>query len=253
MRTTAEVLPICIYKVSRHETTSAKVDREEATNQENDGDVEHEGAETVEEEGEEADMVNLSHGDLGELPDQRNHTVHDGADGGEVVERNQRVHLEVGRAQESLDHGKSESLEDDTGNLVDDTNNDEVDFAHRRNDDTDDNSGDVEELFQVWRRHTQSPAGNQDGDGGGGLEHLNEGNGEVEIGQVAADQTQAEEDTNGDDGSQVDATGHLDSLSAIEKSRPAGQNLRNDGGKGKVVSREDNGIAWSRKASAHIV
>lgn len=253
MRTTAEVLPICIYKVSRHETTSAKVDREEATNQENDGDVEHEGAETVEEEGEEADMVNLSHGDLGELPDQSNHTVHDGTDGGEVVQRNQRVHLEVGRAQESLDHGKSESLEDDTSNLVHDTNNDEVDFAHRRNDDTDDNSGDVEELLQVWRRHTQSPAGNQDGDGSGGLEHLNEGNGEVEIGQVAADQTQAEEDTNGDDGSQVDATGHLNSLSAIEKSRPAGQNLRNNGGKGKVVSREDDGIAWSRKASAHIV
>lgn len=198
-------------------------------------------------------MVNLSHGDLGELPNQRNRAVHDGADGGEVVERNQRVHLEVGGAQESLDHGKSEGLKDDTSNLVHDTNNDEVDFAHRRNDDTDDNGGDVEELLQVWRGHTQSPAGNQDGDGGSGLEHLNKGNGEVEIGQVAADQTQAEEDTNWDDGSQVDAAGHLDSLSAIEKSRPAGQNLRNDGGKGKVVSREDNGIAWSQKASAHIL
>lgn len=240
-----------MHKVSSFETASGFGNK--ATNQENDGDVEHEGAETVEEEGEEADVVNLSHGDLGELPNQRNHTVHDGADGGEVVERNQRVHLEVGGAQESLDHGKSESLEDDTSNLVHDTNNDEVDFAHRRNDDTDDNGGDVEELLQVWRGHTQSPAGNQDGDGSGGLEHLNKGNGEVEVCQVTADQTQAEEDANWHDGSQVDAAGHLDSLSAIEKSRPAGQDLRNDGGKGEVVSREDNGIAWSQKASAHIL
>lgn len=246
---------MCI-ELAHFETASVEADREKkkTTYQENNGDVEHESAETVEEEGEETDVVNLSHGDLGDLPNQRNHTVHDSADGGEVVERNQRVHLEVSGAQESLDHGKSESLKDDTRDLVQDTNNDEVDFAHRRNDDSDDNGGDVEELLQVWRGHTQSPAGNQDGDGSGGLEHLNKGNGEVEVGQVAADQTQAEEDTDWDDGSQVDAAGHLDGLSAIEKSRPAGQDLGNDGGKGKVVSREDNGIAWSqKKESAHIL
>lgn len=214
------------------------------TYQENDGDVEHESAKTVEEEGEEADVVHLNHGDLGNLPDQSNHTVHHGADGSEVVQRHQGVHLEVSRAQQSLDHGESESLKDDTGNLVGDTNNDEVDFAHRRNDDTDNDGRDIEELLQVWLRHAQDPAGDQDSNGRGSLEHLDEGDREVEVGQVTADQTQAEEDTNGHNGSQVYAARHLNRLSAIEHSRPAGHDLGNDGGKGEVVSRENDGITW---------
>ena len=84
------------------------------TYQEDDGDVKHEGAETVEEEGEKANVVDLGHGASGNLPDQSDNTVHDSADGSKVVQRDQRVHLEVSRAQKSLDHGKSERLKDDT-------------------------------------------------------------------------------------------------------------------------------------------
>jgi hypothetical protein len=71
-----------------------------ATYQQNNGDVEHESAETVEEKGEQANVVDVIHGDLGNLPDQGNNSVHDSADRSEVVDRDKRVHLEVGGVQD---------------------------------------------------------------------------------------------------------------------------------------------------------
>lgn len=138
--------------------------------QEHDRDVQQEGAKTVQEEGEEANVVNLVHGDLGNLPDKSDSQVHDSADGGEVVDGYQRVHLVVGGAEQALDHGETQGLEDDTSNLVDDTNPDELDLSDRGNDDTNDNDGDVEEDLQVGLGNTKSPSGQQHGDGGGGLD-----------------------------------------------------------------------------------
>ena len=197
------------HDVLQH-TAEGKNDGRSLANQEDDGDVEHESAETVEEEGEETDVVDISHAALGDFPDESNDTVHDGADGGEVVERDEGVHLQVGRAEQTLDHGKTEGLEHDTGKLEQDTNDDKVNLANGGNDDTDDNGGDVEELLHVGGRDTQGPGSEQDSDGGGSLEHLDEGDGEVEVGQVTADQTQAEEDTDGNDCAQVDAARHFD-------------------------------------------
>lgn len=41
------------------------------------------------------------------------------------------------------------------------------------------------------------------------LDHLNKCDTEIEIGQVSAYEAQAEEDANGHNGAQVDASGHL--------------------------------------------
>ena len=109
------------------------------TYKEDDGDVKHESAETVQEKSEQTNVVDLGHGAVGDLPDESNNTVHDSADGSKVVQRDQGVHLVVGRAQQALDHGESESLENDTAHLEQHSNGHKVDFAHGRNDDTDDN------------------------------------------------------------------------------------------------------------------
>ena len=114
-------------------------------------------------------MVDLVHGDLGHLPEQRNQTVHGGADGSEVVQRNQGVHLELGRAQEALDHGETESLKDDAGDLVDETDPHKLDLADRGDDDTDDNGRDIEEDLEVRLGHAERPAGDEDSNGSGGL------------------------------------------------------------------------------------
>lgn len=217
-----------------------------ATDQQNNGDVEHESAETVEEEGEEADVVDVIHGDLRNLPDQGNNSVHDSADRSEVVDRDKRVHLEVSGAEQTLDHGKTESLEDDTSNLVQDSDQHEVNLANGGNDDTDNNGRDVEELLQVGLGDTEEPAGDEHSDGRGSLKHLDEGNREVQVRQVAADKREREEEANGDNGAQVDAAGHLDVLAAIKQRGEASHELCHNGREHLVVGRKDDGIACCR-------
>lgn len=118
-----------------------------------------------------------------------------------------------------------------------------MDFAKGRNDDTDNNGRNVEELLQVGGGNTEDPARDEDSNGSGGLEHLDESNREVEVCQVSADQTQTEKDTNGDDGAHVDARRHFDGLSAIKEVSPSSEDLGDDGRKGQVVGGEDNGVA----------
>lgn len=212
--------------------------------QQDDRNVEHEGAETVQEEGEQADVVDLVHGDLGDLPEERNHAVHDSAHGGKVVDRHEGVHLVLGRAQQGLDQVEADSLEDDTKDLEDETNPDELDLTEGGDYDTNDDGRDVEQHLHVGSSNAHGPTGQKHGDRGGGLEHLDEGDTEVQVGQVAADQTQTEEDTDGHNGAQVDAARHLDSLATIEEVGVAGQDLRHDRGKGQVVGSQDHGVAW---------
>jgi hypothetical protein len=49
------------------------------------------------------------------------------------------------------------------------------------------------------------------------FEHLNECNAEIEVGFVAKDQTETEEETNWQDSAKVDLTGHLVLFPTIEK------------------------------------
>ena len=57
------------------------------------------------------------------------------------------------------------------------------------------------------------------------LEHLDECNAEVEVCLITTYEAQAEENTNGHDGSQVHSTGHLDCLTAIKEGSGPGQDL----------------------------
>ena len=139
------------------------------TYQEHNRDVEQESAQSVEEEREETDVVNLIHAELGKLPEQGDHTVHHGADGSEVVQRDQGVHLELGRAQETLNHGKTQGLEDDASDLVDDSDPDKLDLSHRGDDDTNDDDRDIKEHLEVRLGNTERPAGDEHGDRSSGL------------------------------------------------------------------------------------
>lgn len=139
------------------------------TYQEHNRHVEQESAGTVEEEGEQANVVNIVHGHPGDLPEEGHHAVDEGAYGGEVVKGDQGVHLELGRAQEALHHGESEGLKGDASDLVDDTDPDELDLAERGDDDTNNNNRDVEEDSEVRLGDTKGPAGEKNRDGRGSL------------------------------------------------------------------------------------
>lgn len=60
------------------------------------------------------------------------------------------------------------------------------------------------------------------------LQHLNKRNTEIQVCFISADQAQAEEETDGKNGSEVDTTGHLDGFATIEKSGGSCEDLGHD-------------------------
>lgn len=159
--------------------------------------------------------MDLGHGDARHLPNHGDDEVHGGADGGEEVERHERVHPVLGRAEQALDQGEAEGLEDDAQQLEDEADQDEFYLADGRDDDADHNHGHVEERPEARLGDAHGPARQQHGDRGGGLEHLDEGDAQVQVRQVAEDEARAEQEADGHDGAQVDLARHLDRLAAI--------------------------------------
>lgn len=62
------------------------------------------------------------------------------------------------------------------------------------------------------------------------LEHLNQGNTEVEICLVAANKTDAVEDSDGDNCADIGANVHVDISAAVKETCGPSQNLRDDTG-----------------------
>lgn len=259
--TREEVLPICnpCVSVGRYHLGTT-----ETTYQEDNRHVQHERNNGVGQQREDTDVVHVVHGEVGNLEEQSSDTVHDSADGSEVVQGNQRVHLELSGAQQTLNHDQTDGLEDDTTELEEETDQDEPDLTERGDDDTNDDGGDVHQDLEVHGSNSHSPGGREHSDGHGGLvvmlallpflrrvavllfwfpaylEHLNESNTQVEIRNVTADQTQTEEETDGDDGTQIDTASHLDGLAAIEQGGGAGENLGHEGCKCQVPCCKNN-------------
>jgi len=113
--------------------------------------------------------VNVVHGDDRQLGEQENAAVHERAGGCVVVQRNERVHLELGRAEQTLNHAQTDSLEDDAAGLEEESSHDELDLAEGSNDDTHDNEGDIAERLHVRWVDTHAPGREQDGNRSGGL------------------------------------------------------------------------------------
>ena len=75
------------------------------------------------------------------------------------------------------------------------------------------------------------------------LEHLDERNGEVEVGHVTANERQREHDTNGDDSAQVDLASHGNLLARVEDGGEASEALGHQGRKAQMPCGEDNGCS----------
>lgn len=101
---------------------------------------------------------------------QADNSVHDGAGRRKVVERDERVHLELGRREELLHHDQAGGLESDSGELEEETNHDELDLAVGSDDYTEDDEGDVAESLHVRRGDAHGPGCDEHSDGSGGLD-----------------------------------------------------------------------------------
>lgn len=114
-------------------------------------------------------MLKIKKSHLRNLDYQCSETVHDGASRSKVVERDKRVHLELGRGEKALDHVQAHSFKGNTTELEENTGQDKLDLAKRSNDNTEHNDGDVAESLVVWRGGAHDPASDQDSNWSGGL------------------------------------------------------------------------------------
>lgn len=88
------------------------------TYQEDDRHVQQERNECVGQECEDANAVDVAHGHARNLNEHGDHAIDNSAGRRIVIQRDERVHLELGGAQHALDHDETEGLEDDTATLV---------------------------------------------------------------------------------------------------------------------------------------
>lgn len=192
------------------------------TYQENTRNVQKEGHKGVCKQNHRPKTVDICHGQAGQLDDGSEQAVRHRTRGGKVVERDQRVHLEVARAQQALDQDKTQGLKDDTADLEHEAAEDELDLAEGGDHDTQDDDGDVPENLDVGWCDAECPCGQEGRHGGGSLssggilstnrffrvdtgetqhgthlQHLDKRHTQCQVGQVAAHQTQAEHDAYG--------------------------------------------------------
>lgn len=79
--------------------------------------VQEEGDQSVSDEGHHTQRIDIVHSHAREFSEEHDDTVGNRASRGKVVDGHQGVHLEFGRAEETLDHDQAQGLEDDTTNL----------------------------------------------------------------------------------------------------------------------------------------
>lgn len=139
------------------------------TYEEHDRHVQHEGNHGVGKQSPDTDVVDVVHGEVGNLEEQSGDTVHHSANRSKVVQRDDGVHLVLGRAEKALHHDQSGGLKDDTTNLEQESNKYELDLTDRSNDDTENDDAHVKEDPQVDRGHSHGPSSQQHSDRGGSL------------------------------------------------------------------------------------
>lgn len=91
----------------------------------------------------------LRHGD--------NKNVHDGADGREVVQADERIHADAFSTEHDLNHDKSDCLEYGATELEDEANPGELNFASTGDGHTTHYEKDVSEGAQVWGSNSPGP------------------------------------------------------------------------------------------------
>lgn len=221
------------------------------TDEEDGGDVERECDTGVREENEDANLVEVTEGGktLDEGHDDR---VDDGANGGEVVQRDKRVHLHA--VEQDLDHDETRRLEDNGGALADEADELEVNLSIGSEGAAEGDHENDREETRVGLLELEGERDQENADGVERLEHLDEGHGEREVGVVRKNQRSREESTDRQNRPQPTvalklakactrpAHGHLNVLRAVDKSRRALKDARGDSGEGQVPCREEDRV-----------
>ncbi|KAK4760124.1 hypothetical protein SAY87_023255 [Trapa incisa] len=149
-----------------------------------------------------------------------------------VVEGSDRVQLNPLGSQQDLDHYQSRGFEGDGSELEEDAPGVELGLSVSGDGDIEGDGEHVEHGVALEGLFLEEDADGVDGDGHEGLEHLDEGNGEEDVGGVGGPEGERVEGADGDDRGEVKLPGHGDGIDELE-------NLDDGGGEGGVEGHVD--------------
>ena len=131
--------------------------------------IQQESDQSIGNESHDTKRINIGHSHTRNIGEKRDNTVGDGAGRGVIVQRDEGIHLELRRAEETLDHDQTQSLEYDTTHLNNEAKHVELDLTKGSNDHTNNNDGNISQGLEVGRRNSKGPSGKQGRNGIGGL------------------------------------------------------------------------------------
>ncbi len=198
------------------------------TYQEHAADVQHEGDAGVQDQHEPTCLLQVGVVKCAPLRCEGDDQVEESADRGVIIQANKGVHLLPVAREEDLDQYKPHRLEDDASDLEQETGPAEMNLAEAGEGNTGYDTQDVEDAAHIGMFDTPRPGGKQNRNGSGGLEHLNEGDAQVHVGEVAADETGTVKKADGHNGAQVKTTGHFNLVASIDELGSPGQDLGGD-------------------------
>ncbi|KAM1313262.1 hypothetical protein ACFX2F_017312 [Malus domestica] len=134
----------------------------------------------------------------------------------DVVERCYGVEGNAFGCEEDLDQDKAGGLECDCAELEHDAPGVESGLSVGGDGDADGNGDHVDHGVSLEGLLFEGDANGVDRDGHEGLEHLDEGDGEVDVGGVGEPEGEGVESADGDDGGEVEVAGHGDGLDEAE-------------------------------------
>lgn len=209
-----------------------------SADEENGSNVKTERNTGVGEKNEGAEVGDLEEGNE-TLSEGEDEGVDGSANGGKVVERNERVHLET--LEEDLDHDETRRLESNGKDLADETRHGKVALTvgserHTERDATDDHGESARKLLEA-----ESERNEENGDGGESLEHLDEADTEGKVSHVAEDERAGEESTDGEDVLNPALVGHLNVGKTVEEMGVSGQETGTDSSESHVESSKEDG------------
>lgn len=239
--TRPDVLPTCAYKVSQWRT---RQQIETAVAYQVDGcDVEQERHSRVEDKHADARIYQVAHAEPRNLNEQGRSQRHNGTCRPKVIQTDERVHPHPLPTDEHLDHDQADGTKDDATSLEHKANRRELNLSERGDGRPGDNEEHVEESRRAGVGDAPDPGDGQDGDGVGGVEHLDEGDGEIKVDDIGADEGEGKADADGDNGAGVDARGDVQRVARVEQGGGAGEDVYRDGGEDEVPARQEDRCA----------
>lgn len=140
------------------------------------------------------------------LDEDPRHRQEEETTGCNIVQGSNRIQGDPFGCEEDLNHDQPGGLEGDGAELEDDAPGVETGFAVSGDGDAEGDGEHVEHGVVFVGFFSEEDADGVDGDGHEGLEHLDEGDGEVDVGGVGEPEGEGVEGADGEDGGEVEVT-----------------------------------------------